>query len=222
MDAANRERTVLVLTERPEDYSALMRRLGLAPQFFLSASALLTHLADNRTSGFVLEVDKVLRASSAEREHLFQLAEVFPFLRVHRDKSDQSIACLDDPGGFTDRVLAFSPRALRHALRVPVSLRGLVAPAGEATSRPVLVNILDLSFNGGFLNSDTDFGPGEDLSLRILGLTDPEPVQARIRWRRDLGGASGRHCAGVRFMDIRPSQAEELKLRYLAPPESGG
>ena len=68
MSEDGRCRTVLILTDTPDDYGADMERLGLTPLFAPTVSGLLDHLLDNPISGFVLEVQKVMRAQGAERD----------------------------------------------------------------------------------------------------------------------------------------------------------
>ncbi len=214
---------VLVLTDRPEDYGADMQRLGLTAQYAPSAAHLLGHLLDHPASGFVLEVDKVMRAPRPERSHIFQLAGVFPVLRVLRKGRQGGLAYLDDPDHFFSRVQGFPAREVRHCGRVPVALRGLLAAAAdEAFASPVRANILDLSDGGGFVSSLGDFGFEENVRLCIEDIEDRTPILSRIRWRKAAGKARARHCIGLRFLNIQPGQSRELLARFLAPQAGPG
>lgn len=204
-----------------------MRRLGLTPIYAPSAAALLEHLLEQspeqRASGFVLEVDKVMRSSGPERDQLFQLACVFPVLRVLLRGQDRELVYLDDPDGFCSQVREFSPREVRHCGRVPVLLHGLLAARDDATfASPVRASILDLSTGGGFVSCPGDFDNGQEVRLRIEGMGDPTPVMASIRWRKGEAQSRPLHGFGLHFQDIRPGQLRELAERFLgAQPEAG-
>lgn len=210
-------RAVLVLAERPLDYADDLKDPGLVPIFVSSVEGLQDALSERLVSGFVLEVDTVLRANALDRGHLFQLAEAFPLLRALRSNQDVAPRYLDDLNAFAEEVRGFSPRPARHVPRVPVLLRALLqrrkGGLGEAV---VPATLLDISACGGSLNCEQEFDPGEELTLRIMELSDPSPLEVVICWcgRRDRRGSLG-CCAGVRFLNVHPGQARELGMRYL-------
>jgi hypothetical protein len=223
MGSANQRQNVFVLTDRPWDYDADMRRLGLTPSYVPSADLLLENLQEHPASGFVLEVDKVMRSPGPERDQLFQLACVFPLLRVLRKGQDRDVAYLDDPECFCTKVQAFPAREVRHTGRVPVLLQGLLAPGEDASFQsPVRANILDLSGCGGFISCSGDFGFGQQVQLRIEDMDDPTPVLASIRWRKDGARKRPLHGFGLHFLSIRPGQLRELAARFLDPGRGCG
>ncbi|MBA4358571.1 MAG: hypothetical protein C0405_12695, partial [Desulfovibrio sp.] len=145
---------MLVLTDSPWDYEALMRRLGLTPLYVPTVASLLVHLLGHPVSGFALEVGKVMRSPDPGRNQIFQLAKVFPVLRVLRRGPAHEVVYLDDPEGFSARVQVFTPREVRHCGRVPVVLSGLLAAADDlAFADPAPANILDVSDGGGFVST---------------------------------------------------------------------
>lgn len=216
---SGQDRPVLVLAQRPQDYAADLRLPGLAPQFVSSVPQLLESLAEQPVSGFVLEVETVLQAPALERGHLFQLAEAFPLLRARRSGQNGAPAYLDDVQDFAVEVRGFSPRPARHVPRVPVLLRALLqrreadGHADDAAGIPA--TILDISACGGALACEAAFEPGEELSMRILDFSDPEPIDTLICWSGRRGGPGAPRCSGVRFLHMGPGQACELGARYL-------
>lgn len=212
-------RTVLVLTERPDDYSRELARLGLRALFAPRVSKLLDRLQEAPASGFVLEVDWVMRAKRAERDHLLQVAGSFPLLRAMRKGPDAAVSFLDDPASFAMNVKAFSPRRVRSHVRVPVRLNALIAAEDDLRfANPVKASLLDISASGGFAYTMEDFSGQELVRLRILELSDPAPVQAHIRWRKPWGVPHALPGIGLLFVDIRPGQLDEIVARYISPP----
>lgn len=219
MVAADGVRVVMVLSPRPDDVGPVVVAPGLETVHAPGVDELLAALPGRLVSGFALDVDMVLRAPAAQRELLYHLALAFPLLRLRR--KGRSVAFLDDPAGFCAAALGFAPRAARRQPRAAVFLHGLLAAppgvnggdggqGGEAA--PLPADILDVSCRGGLLSASRPLEG--DLSLRILDLSDQRPLTARVCWRRPPGRGP-RHGAGVRFVDIRPGQAEELAERFL-------
>lgn len=218
---------VLVLTDRPWDYDADMRRLGLRPSYAPSAAILLEQLLEpqpeHRARGLVLEVDKVMRSPGPERDQLFQLASVFPLLRVLRKGQDRDVAYLDDAEGFPSKVRAFPGREVRHWGRVPVLLQGLLTSSDDASfANPVRANILDLSGSGGFVSCPGDYGCGAEVKLRIEDMDDSAPFLASIRWRKDGDPKRPLRGFGLRFQSIHPGQLRELAARHFGPQPAAG
>ncbi|MBA4358570.1 MAG: hypothetical protein C0405_12690, partial [Desulfovibrio sp.] len=212
--------TVLVLTERPDEYSRDLGRLGLKLEFAAKVSGLLDKLLETPTSGFVLEVDRVMRAKRAERDHLLKVAGSFPLLRAMRRGEEFTLSYLDDPGCFARNVKVFSPRSVRCHARVAVRLNALLATEDDQDfASAIRANLLDVSASGGFAYSLDDFADQESVRLRIMELEDPTPIQAHIRWRKPWGKADTLPGIGLLFVDIRPGQLEELQTRYISPPE---
>lgn len=211
-------KNVVVLTDSPWDYDAVMRRLSLIPLYAPSTALLLESLLGKPASGFVLEVGKVMRASDPGRDQIFQLARVFPVLRVLRRGAGRDVAFMDDQEDFAARVRAFSPRQVRQSGRVPVMLSGSLAAGDDlAFADPVPANILDVSGGGGFVSSLKDFGVENSVRLRIEDIADRTPILAEIRWRKGEARASARNGFGLHFLDIRPGQLRELVARFLIP-----
>ncbi len=213
-------RTILVLTERPDDYSRDLGRLGLTLEFAPRVSSLLDKLQDTPISGFVFEVDRIMHAKRAERDHLLKLAGSFPLLRTMRKGEDCALSYLDDPASFARNVKAFSPRCVRCHTRVPVRLNVLIAAEEDPSfANATRANLLDISASGAFAYSLEDFAAQESVRLRILELTDPAPIYAHVRWRKPWGKAHTLPGLGLLFVDIRPGQLEELMTRYVSAPE---
>jgi len=219
-------RPVLVLTERWPDYESVLGFPWLEPLYESSVAGLLERLADQPVSGFVLELDKVLHATGMEREHLFQLSEAFPLLRVRRSEQG-GLACLDDLERFALLVRGLSPRLARHVPRVPVLLgavlrrheRGPQDRAPDAATEEDAVGLpatfLDISACGGALCCEAELGPGEEIDVRILELSDAAPLTSLVCWSGWRGRNATRRCVGVRFLGMSPNQAKELGERYL-------
>lgn len=218
-------RPVLVLTERPPDYESALGFPWLEPLYESTVPGLLGRLAEQPASGFVLELDMVLHATGQEREHLFQLSEAFPLLRVRRLEQG-GLSYLDDLERFAIQARDISPRLARHVPRVPVVLRAMLlrqgggAPsvAADEAGGGLPATFLDLSVCGGALCCDADLNPGEELGVRILDLSDAAPITALVCWSGQRGRDARRRCVGVRFLDMSPGQARELGERYLGPP----
>lgn len=217
MEDAGLNQNVIVLTDSPWDYDALMRRLGLSPLYVSAVTSLLEHLLVHPASGFVLEVGKVMRSPDPGRDQIFQLAKAFPVLRVLRRGPGHDVVCLDDPEGFSSKAQVFTPREVRHCGRVPVVLSGLLAASDDiAFANPAQANILDVS-GGGFVSSSRAFDAHENLRLRIEDIEDRTPILANIRWRKGETKVRARNGFGLHFLDIRPGQLRELAARFLVP-----
>jgi len=212
-------RPVLVLTRHPEDYKETLLASGLTPVFAAGMAEVGERLKEQAVSGFVLELGEVWNARGLQREHLFQLAEAFPLLRVRRLRQQgDSLEFMDRPQDFVSRALRFFPRRARLAPRAPVVLDALLAKADDPEfDAPTQGTILDVSANGGLVLGAESFSKGDLLNLRIGGLADCAPITAGVCWRGEHGRAGkSRHCAGLRFMDMAPGQAEEIEARILA------
>ncbi|GAB6126069.1 PilZ domain-containing protein [Humidesulfovibrio idahonensis] len=211
-------RPVLVLTKHPEDYRQTLQASGLTPVFAADMRELGQRLQDQAVSGFVLEFDAVWQTRGLQREHLFQLAEAFPLLRVHRAHANDALEFMDKPQDFVSQVLRFFPRRARLAPRAPVVLQALLANANDpGFNAASQATILDVSTNGGLVLGAESFSKGDLLNLRIGGLSDPAPITAGVCWRGKHGQQGrSRHCAGLRFMGLTPGQAEEIETRLLA------
>lgn len=206
---------VLVLAKRPDQYAEAVRPLGLAPIGATSVAELLGYLAHQTVSGFVLEVEKVLRAPAQERAHLFHLAEAFPLLRVRRN-ADSAPVYLDDMQTFAAQARSFEPRRARNIMRSAVVLQALMARADDPDFlAPKSVTILDVSPFGGATNSDTELELGEEVLLRITELSDSTAIRACVCWCKQRSRARLRFSSGLRFFDISPAQIGELALRFM-------
>lgn len=212
--------TVLVLTDKPEAYAKDMRRFGLKALYAPTVEGLLNHLLDNPTSGFILEVSKVMRTPSVERDRLFRIAGSFPVLRSRRTKATGKVSYLDDPECFLSNTLSFRPRKLRCHSRVPVRLNALLAGEDDhLLAKPIKASLLDISESGAFAYSLEPFEGQHFLLLRILELSDPAPIFANVRWRKKWGEPHSLPGLGLLFVGIKPGQVEELNSRYIDPPK---
>jgi len=210
---------VLVLTERAPDYEAALGFPWIEPLYESTVAGLLERLANQPVSGFVLELDKVLHATGMEREHLFQLSEAFPLLRVRRSEQGGTLAYLDDLERFAIQVRSQSPRLARHVPRVPVLLSAMVYRHERGTSEYVAdglpATFLDISACGGALCCNTELDPGEELGVRILEFSDATPFTALVCGSGRRGRDAMRRCVGVRFLAMSPGQTRERGERYL-------
>lgn len=263
-------RPVLVLADSPPNFADRLGCPWLELACESTVGGFLERLGRQPVSGFVLDVDTVLRAAALERGLLFELAGAFPLLRV-RSAGQGGLSLLDDPERFVLQVRGQAPRPARHVPRVPVLLRAELCRAspgqagrlpelqpelpeesgalelslkprgnqftcqhlGQATGQHIAQQFtrtadqasaqsagqpalfLDLSACGGALGCEALLTPGEELHLRILELEDTAPVSALVCWSGQRGKRSGRRCAGVRFLNMRPGQARELAERRL-------
>lgn len=119
---AGKKRTVLALTETPADFAERLDCPWLELTCESTVGGFLERLGQQPVSGFVLEVDTVLRAAGPERGLLFELAGAFPLLRV-QSAGRGGLSYLDDVEQFLRQVRGQVPRPTRHVPRVPVLLR---------------------------------------------------------------------------------------------------
>ena len=115
-------RPVLVLADTPPNLADHLGCPWLELVWESTVGGFLERLAQQPVSGFVLEVDTVLRTAGPERGLLFELAGVFPLLRV-RSAGRDGLRILDDAEWFLRQVRGQVPRPARHVPRVPVLLR---------------------------------------------------------------------------------------------------
>ncbi len=105
----------------------------------------------------------------------------------------------------------FTPRLVRPNDRVPLHLNALVSHQGR-DQEPEQTVSLNLSRQGCFLFSTcTENQTGQEISIRFIGMDDPTPIIAIIRWVRPWGSVNQMPGIGVTFERISESQSRQLE-----------
>jgi Tfp pilus assembly protein PilZ len=186
-------------------------------------------LAETRYSGVLLDVPTLIRSSEAEKSLVNKVLEVFPALHLSYDPDDACIRSMFyGPGERVAHSMAtfveteasrFQARTFRRNRRLDMAWSVALASAAEPDKeeRAVIVN---LSPDGCFIITASDWHEGQELLLRLPALSDQEPIRSVCR--RIVPWGEGRRLPGigVRFETMNNAQRQEIEAE-LASERTG-
>lgn len=201
---------VFVLTDTPGIYGNELNHRGSSPIFINDIDALLTRLKDVPMAGLVLEVTKVMNASRANRDRLFNYAGIFPVLRTKINPRHGFVTYLDPKDAFLHNLEAAMGKRDRNHQRVQVNIPCSVSAEDDPSmAKAVEANILDISPGGCFIQSTTPVSE-PFVHLKIPSLSSSRPIYSSVRWARNDGDISLRGL-GVMFIDLTDEQLADIQ-----------
>ena len=210
---------MLVLAENRKDFDQLLGSLGIEREFFDTVPQIIDAVLDQPGNvGLVLDLHKVMKSDSRNRDRLFALARNRPVIRCRRNSRTENVEFLDDLKALASKAMESLGFNTREQPRVDVALNALVSTSDDPMlSRPEKANILNLANTGCFLYTLGDFSEENFVYLRIMELSNHRPIHCAIRWRRPWGEPDSLPGLGLRFLDLAQDQMEDIRVHYLIP-----
>lgn len=210
--------TVLVLTDRPESHELALTSLGLDAKFFPNADMLIKALVDDhRCCGLVLDVRMVMATKSDTRDRLLALARNMPVMRAKTDPVTGHIEYLDHLGCFKSQACSTITPQFRLEDRIPVSLPVAIAKSGDPVmAEPHEATILDISPGGCFVAAEGPVLEESFVYLRLPHLQNRVPIHCAVRWSRMDRMGDKLPGLGVKFIDVKDEQLDEIMAKHLA------
>jgi hypothetical protein len=208
---------VLCLTEDVRRYDVFARGHGVSFTSVSNVPELIDALSRVPHNGIVLELKKLIRATSHEKKVLAEFIETFPTLRVTVSPESDALKPLGSFDCFFGKTCPqFRPRAVRRNVRIALHLPVLVArindPSFAAAERSHTIN---LSEEGCFLYSSSDWSKDRWALVRFIDLKEHRPTLVHIRWRRPWGAGLKLSGIGAQFAVMDVAQHQLLCRRFL-------
>lgn len=170
-------------------------------------------------SGILLDMPIITKASVGEKTMLVDILKALPSAYLNIAPATDSIKLLsaDNHHGsarsldeFLTICTGFSPRLVRPNDRVALHLNALVYHQ-DNLQEPEQTVTLNVSSQGCFLFSTRQENrPGQEITIRFIGLEDQTPLIATIRWVRPWGEYHQMPGIGVTFEQISEAQRRQL------------
>lgn len=184
-----------------------------------SVRELLELLDKNATTGIVLDVIGLMRASSHEKHVLNSFIEAFPVLHVNMPRCGGTVTLktLVDPDVFFGcQCRDFQARTLRSNVRLPLHMPLLISAKNDPEmAHPIRTCSLDVSEGGMFILLCEGLATEEWVWLQLVDLPSDDLILAHIRWRRLWGAGLTLPGLGVKFAHISAEQHGTLCRRFL-------
>lgn len=207
---------VLCFTEN-EDIGRRLEAEYQAPIICVSTvPELLDRLRSSEHSGIILDVRKMVRTKTHEKQVLMEFIESFPVLRVNYLPETDELRGLGSMESFFKTVKEdFMPRTIRRNVRVtlhfPVLLSRLLDRNMEQAEKTYTLNVSD---SGLFIFTVADWQEERWGWVVLPHLEDETPILVRKAWSRPWGkkALSG---IGVLFARMKKSQRDNLYHKFL-------
>lgn len=172
--------------------------------------------------GIILDVVATARASQKERILIQEISETYPVLRLRWDSSRKQIGglvfgeILDKKDPLRDFVNRFCldgcGRIFRENKRYNIHLNVLLGKDQACSEQHVEKTVtLDLSQSGCFIVTSHDWDDVTTAWIRFRELSDQTPIRVEIRNYLPWGEQSQMPGIGVKFTDLQPCQAQEIR-----------
>jgi len=174
-------------------------------------------------SGFIVDMQTLIRSSTQEKEFFASLHEGFPVMQVRRSPEEDTVSCLVKGKQLGDlrgeQLLDHfinqdcwqkAPREVRVLPRKNIFLNTKLYLSEKA--RPVRTNLWDISEGGCFVLSTHEKKKGESVWLMINELSNNNRIRGQIRWAK-LWGTAPDHLPGfgISFEEITGEQRNEIQ-----------
>lgn len=183
-----------------------------------SVAELYQKLPDAVISGFVIEIQMMVKATDTEKELLHTIVEIFPSVKTnwHPEQgfralyNDSEKSGEDNLRAFIRDCGNFKPRALRKKRRHEKKFNVLFWPLDAPPEQAQKAFTLDVSTGGLFVGT---CDPPEEGSLIwvVLREADDRPFQVRVKWKLPWGKAMRVPGFGGEFVDLEDERAERLE-----------
>ena len=216
MNTPHEPAEAFVLTNHPAAFQKALEALGITGRYFSDLPSFIdAALEAENLLGLVLDVSAVMSAERGRRDHLFSLSSHTRILRARVDAATGHVFFIDEVSHFKRplcHLATFYRVHPRVSLVLPVALAHEDDPA-MAKARPARTR--DISLGGCFIQTGYELPHSDFIYLQIPDLGNPLPVLCNIRWRKTTNLDQAVFSAGIRFMDIKPDQLDEIQVRFV-------
>ena len=157
-------------------------------------------------NGVIFDGDLVEHSSLADMAMLALLKKVLPY---HITLADPGLSQDLDLANFFKICQRFPPRSFRQQKRVDISLPASFSSNADFGD-PRKAITLNVSPNGCFLTNSLKQEIGDKVWLNLNTLEDSSPLLSEIRWFSKDARAGFPPGMGVRFLEARSNQIEQL------------
>jgi len=207
---------IFVLTDTPSIYGDTLNRNGTIPVFFKDVHSLIDRLRNEDSGGLVLEVNKVMKAATHERDRIFAFAATFPLLRTRINARNGYVDYLDSPDAFFSNLTGAVSLKTRNHVRKPVQIPCLLSREDDPSMAvPVEGFIHDISPGGCFACAPDEMEHETFVHIRIPALNNVRPIYSNVRWTKTSKADAHTHCMGIMFID--PSEDQIRAIEDMPP-----
>ena len=178
-------------------------------------------------NGLLLDMPTYMRDKLFQKEAAKEIFDIFPVIRLRWDQRGQRVRALviepvyEKGLGLEEmirqHILTFKARSLRGSSRVALHFNVLLSADRQFADGDTEKSVtMDISPGGCLLFSVRDWENHEQVWIKMLELADNSPIQVEIRWRRRWGHQPQIPGIGVRFLEIKPGQLQEITERLQA------
>lgn len=203
-------------------YSRALMRLQVNLESVPSVTELHRILPQTTFSGILLDSAVLNKASSSEKALIHDFIQLFPSVRLRFDQETQQISVqyfgqTQDENATLQQFVesqckGFTPRVIRDCERVELNFNVLLSKKEDFAESEALKTItMNVSKEGCFVFTPHRWQIGEFAWLKFMELLDPAPIGVEVRWVKEWGKTLGIPGIGVRFRDMTPEQAAQIK-----------
>ncbi len=203
-----------------ETYESSMSALGVKVTAVPSLKALNEEVKNLFFDGVAMDMATKIMALKNDREFIYTTLRKFPVAHLSLEKGTGKIRLFypgQPPGAtlkdFIDRECGtFTPRRLAHHIRKVLHFNVLLSRDPEMADCEKTISV-DVSEGGCFIFSAQEWSTGDMVWLKILELSDQDPIGARVRRCLKWGEAMQVPGVGLQFEKMNASQRRELEKR---------
>ena len=199
-------------------YKRFLEGHGVTLIHVSSIAALYQTLPDTSISGFMVEIQVVVKATDTEKDLLHTLERIFPNIKTNWNPTDGFRALHHGAGksgeenliAFVRDCRNFKPRALRKDKRHERRCNVLFWPTGASEETAQRACTLDISFGGLFVCT-CDPPPEESFVWVTLREVDARPFKVLVKWKLAWGVAMRILGFGGCFVETDGDLKEKLE-----------
>ncbi len=210
--------------EPEKAYLSELKKIGIKTDVVSSFKELFKKMLTTPYNGVL--VDLMIRISAPREDKILvhEVLETFPVITMRWDSKTgvmrtfyygqfKNGGTLED---FINRECrSFRARRVRSSIRHNFHLNVMMSKNGDFSKENVIKTItLNISGGGCFLYNSEDMEGITNAWIILTELDDKRPIQCEIRWVHAWGKAMRIPGLGLKFLDIRESQLQELSEKY--------
>ena len=212
---------ILLISSNDKDseiYESAIRALGVKVTAVSSLKDLNEEVKDLFFNGVVMDMSTKIMALKNDREFIYTTLRKFPVAHLTLGKETGKIRLFypgQPPGAtledfFERECQAFTPRRLAHHIRKVLHFNVLLSRYPEMVDCEKTISV-DVSEGGCFVFSAQEWTTGDMAWLKILELSQHDPIGARVRRFARWGEAMQVPGIGLQFDEMNPVQRRELE-----------
>ena len=206
--------SILAFTDNQQPYQNFHSHSQMDIKFCTDLEHFFREALSNEFSGMLLEMKKVMRVPSRERNKIFTIAASKPLMRTRVKKN--AAYYVDDPDQFYNDCTLKTKSQLRRHNRIRVELPVMISHEDDHVMvEEYKATIINLSESGCFIRTATDLSGNHLVNIRISDIDNKLPICGGIRW--STTPKNGIHGYGIQFMDIKSDQSEQLFKELIRP-----